>query len=775
MPISTFIAYPNNLALVREAVVNALTQLRETSGNLISPMSWEELDIPGRFIATEVLTSIDSSSFVVADISRMNFNVVYEIGYAIGKGRRVLLVKHKSISSDEPGFNDLGLFDTLGWKDYGTGFELAEQIRNFDHSRPLSIQEKLNHQSPVYYVQPKAKTDYDGYILSAIKKSPLRFRSFDPTESPRLAARNAIADVAQSYGIVLHFLPSEHVDARVHNLRSAFVAGLADGMGKARTLIQSGDTPVPLDYRDFVTSCRVQRDFQNAVGILAEKVFEQLQDAAPTQMNGARSRLEKIDLGASAAENEMTSLADYYVEIPAYRRALRREVRLVTGRKGSGKTAIFFRLRDTMRAAKSNVVLDLKPEGYQLLKLKDSVVKLMSSGTVEHTITAFWEYILWIEVCYKLLEKDQDVHIRDHRLFEPYQRLKAAYIVDDYSREGDFAERLKGLLRDVVQQIEAKYPGQKDLELSAPEITELIYKHDFYKLKSSVQEYLQFKGELWLLFDNIDKGWTSQGVNSHDLVIIRALLEATRKIERDLHRKGIVAHTVVFLRNDIFENLIDTTSDRGKETRANVDWDDPELLREMLLARLKHVDIFDEDADFRTVWNSISIAMVDGEDSSQYLIDRSLMRPRSLLDLIGHCRGYAVSLGHDRILREDIEKGLAAFSDDLLSELNLEIRDVFPHADDVLYAFLGSPSRLSREALLQRLTGHGIPAEKLDELTEMLFWFGFLGFVWTDGTHRFIYSFHYNMKVMQGTHKQLMGNGVTYILNPAFVAALGLT
>lgn len=353
--------------------------------------------------------------------------------------------------------------------------------------------------------------------------------------------------------------------------------------------------------------------------------------------------------------------------------------------------------------------------------------------------------------------------------------MKAAYIVDDYSREGDFAERLKGLLRDVVQQIEAKYPGQQNLELSAPEITGLIYKHDFYKLKSAVQEYFQFKGELWLLFDNIDKGWTSQGVNAHDLVIIRALLEATRKIERDLHRKEITAHTVVFLRNDVFENLIDTTSDRGKETRANVDWDDAELLREMLLARLKRADDFDQAADFRTVWNSICVPMIEGEDSSQYLIDRSFMRPRSLLDLISHCRGYAVSLGHDRILKVDIEKGLAAFSDDLLSELNLEIRDVFPDSDDVLHAFLGSPARLSREALNQRLSGHGIPAEKIAELTEMLFWFGFLGSVWTDGTPRFIYSFHYNMKVMQGTHAQLVGSGVTYVLNPAFVTALGLT
>jgi len=773
---STFIAYASGISMVREAVSNAIARLRETASSLISPISWEELDIPGRFISTEVLTNIDSCEFTVADISRYNFNVVYEIGYSIGRGKRVLLVRHSSVAEDDLLAHNLGLFDTLGWKSYSNGAQLAEHIKSFDHKRKLPLDEKLNRRSPIYIVQPKRKSDYDGYIVSAIKKAPLKFRSFDPTEAPRLSARDAISNVAQSMGVVLHFLSSEHADARPHNLRCAFVAGLADGMGKAKAFIQSGDTPVPLDYRDFVSYCLVQKDFQSAVASLSEKVFEGFQEAAPAPANGAsKSRLEQVDLGASAAENEMTALAEYYVEIPAFRRAQRREVRLVTGRKGSGKTAIFFRLRDTMRAKRSNVVLDLKPDGYQLLKLKDSVVRMMSAGTVEHTITALWEYILWIEICYKLLEKDQDAHVRDSRLFDPYQRLKAAYITDEYSHEGDFAERLKALLRELTQELEAKYPEATDLELSGPEITELIYKHDFQRLKAGVKEYLQFKEELWLLFDNLDKGWTSKGVNASDLVIVRALLEATRKIERELNRKENVAHTVVFLRNDIFENLVDTTSDRGKETRANVDWDDSELLREMVFRRIARVDAFGSDEDFRQVWNSICVPMIDGEDTSQYLIDRSLMRPRSLLDLIGHCRGYAVSLGHDRIQQEDIQKGMAAFSDDLLSEINLEIRDVYPTFGDVLYAFLGSTARFGRDELEIRLFDNGVPQDTIPDLIEMLFWFGFLGFVWTNGEPRFIYSFHYNMKVMKGAHEQLARNGITYVINPAFIPALGLT
>jgi len=63
----------------------------------ISVNTWKALDIAGHFIAGEVLGGIDSADFFLADISVLNFNVTYEIGYAIGKSKRVLLVKKQEL------------------------------------------------------------------------------------------------------------------------------------------------------------------------------------------------------------------------------------------------------------------------------------------------------------------------------------------------------------------------------------------------------------------------------------------------------------------------------------------------------------------------------------------------------------------------------------------------------------------------------------------------------------------------------------------------------
>ena len=78
------------------------------------------------------------------------------------------------------------------------------------------------------------------------------------------------------------------------------------------------------------------------------------------------------------AENEFQTLGKYYVQTDEFNRAIRGEVNLVVGRKGTGKTALFSQVRDKKRGNKNNIVVDLKPEGYQLVKLKEDVLDYLS-------------------------------------------------------------------------------------------------------------------------------------------------------------------------------------------------------------------------------------------------------------------------------------------------------------------------------------------------------------------------------------------------------------
>lgn len=768
-----FFVYPADPDSIGQVVQRTIMRLKQRSfGGTIE--SWKELDIAGRFVIDGVLERLDNSNLIIADITRLNFNVTYEVGYAIGLGRRVIVVKNAAFPQVNAEIQSLGIYDTLGYKEYENAESLEAIIRGAVDLAPIRVDFERDASAPVYLNFAKHKSDQDSLIRSRIKKARLFFRNFDPNETPRLSALEAITSVARSHGVVLHLVPAGQDDATNHNLRAAFIAGLAHGMRRELLLIQYSDSPVPFDCRDLVTYCSGPGHFVDAIADFAGRVLESLQATRPAHEKDTSSFIEQLNFGSSTAENELRVLGEYYLEIDAFRRAYRKEVRLITGRKGSGKTAIFFQLRDRVRARRSNVVLDLKPDGYQLLKFKDQVLQLMAAGTVEHTITAFWEYLLLLEICHKLLEKDRDVHKRDHRLFEPYQRLLAVYQSDTYVGEGDFSERLNRLLHQIDEEFHARYSGVTELSLSQPEVTDLLYRHDLARLRENVHGYLRFKDDLWLLFDNIDKGWATHGLIPEDLIIVRTLIEATRKIERDLDRQGISAHTVIFLRNDVFELLVDATPDRGKETRANVDWSESDMLRELVRLRVTFGNPELQDLPFEELWSRICTGLVAGEESSQYLIERCLMRPRYLIELLNHCRGYAVNLRHRIIEVEDVVRGLKAYSTDLLRDISLEIRDVKSGASDVPYGFIGAPETFGRDELTKRICEVGVSVEDVSTVNDILLWFGFIGVVGLDGEANYIYSYNYDFKLFSSMIERVEKQGISFQVNPAFWSALGI-
>ena len=763
---SGFYAYASIPSEIGQSIEQAVAAVNTISR--VKVKTWQALDIPGHFISEEVLKGIDSCDFLVVDISVLNFNVTYEIGYAIGKGRRVLLTKNKSIREGSPTIREIGIFDTLGYEEYQNSTELSELISSANHFGALKTQGKINIKSPVYLLEGMHKTDWASRIVSRIKKARYLFRSFDPNEQPRLSANDAIDQVSQSHGVVVPLLSNNTVGFEVHNMRGAFIAGLADGMSKALCILQQGDDPVPLDYRDFVCTTHHPNDINEYIADFAGKVAEAFQQDTKVATTGNDTFLQSLDLGSTSAENEMRTLESYYLKTDQFLKSLRGEANIVVGRKGSGKSAIFLQVRDRERNKKGNIVLDLKPDGYKLIKFKELILSFLEEGTFQHTIMAFWEYVLLLEICYKILEKDREQHKHDHVLYEPYRALAELYRADGYETEGDFSERMSSLMEKISTEFRSQHGDKTKVRLSASKLTEMLYCHDVRDLSKQIIDYMGHKEVCWLLFDNIDKGWPTSGLEHEDLLIIRGLIDATKKIERQFGRSNVAVNTIVFLRNDVYELLVKETSDRGKEASVLLDWTNPDLLRELVRLRVISNDI-DGDKIFEYLWTKIFVSHYAGEESSQYLIDRSLMRPRFLLNLINQCKSFAINLNHDRVLEEDIKKGLTAYSTDLLTDIGYEINDVENNVDDILYAFIGSKSVVNRSDVFQMLENFEVADEFFDKIFELLLWYGFIGLM-VKGEPKYIYDFNYSMKLMAGMIKNK--GDLDYLINPAFWPAL---
>ncbi len=732
---------------------------------------WQFNDVAGQPLISPILESIDESDLVIADITFLNLNVVYEIGYAIGKKKRAFLIRNAEVDGEKDLARIAGIFDTLGYQEYKGAQGLAGRLAAFIEERPLPFDLKLDTRTQVYIVEPATRGMGAIVLISRIKKAGYRYRSFNPDEDSRLSATDAIRQVAVSSGVVL-LLQSDGVEGSdADNVRTMFVAGLAAGMGKPTLILSPHGYTVPLDVRDDVRVFKGEADIVEAVADFVPLIVAHFTETNPAPI-GPATLLQSVSIGDPRAENEMTTLERYYLKTDQFERAVRGEVNLVVGRKGSGKTALFIRARDKTRADKRNIMVDLKPEGYQLIKLKEDILEYMSEGACQHLITAFWEYLILLEVAYKLLEKDKPVYKHNHEIHNLYLELSKTYVTDEFTSEGDFSERLLVLSNRLAEKYNEKFGKQHGQKLTNKDVTELLYIHDLGALQRQISAYLEKKRAVWVFFDNLDKGWSTQGVEVIDAIVLRCLVDAGRRIEREMRRNSHEFHCIVFVRNDVYDHVMRNSPDYGKEMRATLDWSDADMLREMLRLRLaSNLPEPSRNTDFFTIWRQLCDSHYAGEESSAYLIDRSLLRPRNLLKIFNHCRGFATNFQRPKITSEDITKGLLAYSQDLIEELDRELTDVFPAARDLLYHFLDSSAVISSEELIKILKAANIDSDFHEKVIEFLMYYGVLGIRSADRDY-FIYGVNYDLRQL----KIRAGRNISapYLINPAFWPGLNI-
>jgi len=573
--------------------------------------------------------------------------------------------------------------------------------------------------------------------------------------------------------VLLYLMDGDHDTNFIHDTRTLFVAGLAHGMGKPTLVLAHGSADIPLDVRDVVQRFTRPEDIVDHIAAFSLEITEHLQQADPTPLKDL-TPLQSLQIGDPTAENEMTTLGSYFLRTDQYSKAVRGEVNLVVGRKGAGKTALFIQVRDKTRADKRNVVLDLKPEGYQLLKLKEDILTHLTQGASHHLVTAFWEYLILLEITYKLLEKDQTAHKFNHEIRDLYLELEQTYKTEGYSVEGDFSERLLALSQRIAQDYAQRFGNTDGTKLSTDQVTQLVYSHDVRLLRRQVSAYLEHKQGVWVLFDNLDKGWSTQGVDAVDAMVLRCLIDAGRKVERDMRKDGHTVHCLVFIRNDVYEHLMRQSADYGKEMRVALDWTDADMLRELLRLRLiSGLPSGSAKLAFDQIWPQLCISHYKGEETSAYIIERSLMRPRNVIKMFAHAKGFAANLAHQKIQESDLEKGVRAYSQDLLVELDHELTDVFPDSRELLYHFIDAEPQLTGSSLAELIASAGIEASDVQRVIDFLLYYGILGIQDATEQVHYIFGVNYDLKVLQIRAARAGGDAV-YVMNPAFRPALGI-
>lgn len=762
---STFFLYssqPGEIAATIEAAVDRLRTIRPTC----QPSTWKHLDSPGQIIFCEICCAMRQASTVVADVTTLNFNVLFEIGFALGIGLPTIPIRDTSYGSDGRLFDQLGMLDTLGYLDFTDSGGLAAGLANRLPGRSLQpVERRPESTSPLYVLRSPIPTDGDTALLSAIKKSGIKFRAFDPSETKRLPLPDARRQVAKSFGMIAHLLGRQRREVGlVHDARCALVAGLALAQQQVVALFDGSESQWPIDYRDIVIPYSDTHHIRSLLEEPVRAIMDGLQSARPEPDRHPANLLEKIDMGDIAAENEQPRLSEYFVPTGQSRQARRGHARLVVGRKGSGKTAVFYDVRSSALLNRDCVVLDLIPEGHQFVRLKEVVLDRLSAGLQEHTMVAFWNYVLLIEIARKVLRADRSRAYRDPDVLQRYQRLQGLCDGLEGGVNEDFSQRLLSLVTRLAETGE----GASEQQLG-DRITKFLYSNEIRLLADAIGDYVAGEKEsVWLLVDNLDKGWPVKGADATDVVVVHSLMDATRKLQREFRESGIDFQCLVFLRTDIYEHLLQETRDKGKDTPIRLDQFDQAIFEQIVRYR---IEVSAEvENDFRSLWSQLAESHVGSEDSFAYIVDRTLMRPRDLLLFLQACVEVALNRGHPRILAEDILHAEKTYSMEALFQVASEIENTQPACAAAMLDFQAAGSPLTPVQVTEILQGAGMDKESVEDAIDLLAWFGFLG-VRGQGFADDMYSHTVQFNMRKLMHPILKGRG-SFVVHPAFHRAL---
>lgn len=472
---NVFFAYPNDPPIMAASIEATLDLLRSTSRKW-NWIGWKMLPTPGQIIFCEICKAARNSATVVCDVTTLNFNVLFELGYAIGLGIPVLPVRDSTYGVNRRAFDSLGLLDTLGYIDFSNSGHLREQLVSKLPGTPLpDSSSRIHADTPIYLLKGPIETEGALQLSATLKKAGVGYRAYDPVETPRLSLHDARRQVSQSVGVVANLLhPSRSDAATVHNGQCAIVCGMAMAQQRIVVMLQEGEATQPIDYRDVVRPYtnpnRIPKLLESS---LPRIIAGALQSTSRIMESRSDGLLHDVDLGDVAAENEISGLRSYFVSTGTALQARRGHARLVVGRKGSGKTATFYDVRRRAGRGNDRLVLDLKPEGHQFARLKESVLDRIAPGLREHTMVAFWNYILLCELARKALEKDNRAARVDPDRYRRYSRLATLYERHDQGWDADFSQRL-------VRQVEgltSKLHNLDPREIGA-RLTEVIYKGD---------------------------------------------------------------------------------------------------------------------------------------------------------------------------------------------------------------------------------------------------------------------------------------------------------
>jgi len=328
-------------------------------------LSWETLRGTSSVIFCDVCAAMYSSEVTACEITDMNQNVLFEFGFALGKGRRTLLLR--DVGSKEKRLQFLSDVREVRYENVD---QIVSALGHSDpfQEPPLSaslLRSAIDADDPwsgradrvrVLYVRGASRSEAAMSIQKSLDKAA-RHRKFDirvddPNEDFSHQLYYLYRLIHGSHIVIANLAPTPAKRRDEINARACLLSGIALALGKHVVMFQQTPADHLIDMqgilKEYANASQAEHLAKEALSLVS-KVEESLSDTAARGASLARPRralkrpIDRVAFGNAAAENESDQLAAYFLETPVYNAAINGSRTLFAGRRGSGKTATCLR------------------------------------------------------------------------------------------------------------------------------------------------------------------------------------------------------------------------------------------------------------------------------------------------------------------------------------------------------------------------------------------------------------------------------------------------
>ena len=763
-----FFAYSGNPALRAETLRDAIAAVRERG---VEAAGWESLGIEGKILIDTICRSIDESAAVVADVSTMNSNVLFEAGYALGKNKVLWLALDETDESALRVWNDLSLLSTVGRVGYeGNSEDLVSRIMS---QRPDLEEAKLfdsllagasaKEPNAIFAPALPVKTNAASHLMKMLERDST-LKVLGSSDDLGLAPLHYyVKEIYRSSAAIFHLLPPSRVRAQEHNARASFLAGVAYALELPLLMVAEKGFTAPLDYKDLLFIYQTSAALQDHV----KAWLAHLPKPAGSNKRLGRLALD-IELpissfGQYVAEYEEEQLNDYFIETSEFNSIMNGSAKVFIGRKGTGKSATMSQAVLELQKDRRNLVVPIKPSPYELTGLLEMLKRLQAGSSSDYLLTNLWLFLIYTEIA---IQAVNNARRRPAGLEEgsPMRELELQLIALKVDTNSDVADRLERVISELLA-------ANLDPANEKQAVADGLRVHALGNLRKALRAALVEFDRVAVLIDNLDKAWeygTDYQLMSKFLL---TLLATSGRMERELSRteSGLPAiHLTlsIFLRTDIFDIMATQAREPDKIGQLSVHWNDQELLARVLEERYGAMRLKKSKVSPSQLWTELFASEVKGTPTRDYMLWRTLQRPRDLIYFANAALTTAINRKHRIIQETDIIMAEGQYSKFAIEALLVESEAEGFDLEEILYEFAGMDSTISDADLRLALSG----ASDYDEVKSWLIKTSFLGLEISDGDFEHVegeIAARRKMKVAERVSKRL-DRGTRFRIHPAF-------